>query len=141
MKTLLIFITGAKRASVARSSAPSGTLAIRQPGFINLRAKALAHSFFDRGMADYPETKAVRDSVYGHVIMGGSDTSRGEDPVKTLRETSDLLADQFDFVGNCRDLLNVHAELTQLGAKEVGIDVLGFPGQHLVTNDDDTGSF
>jgi hypothetical protein len=37
--------------------------------------------------------------------------------------------------------LNVHAQLAQLGAEEVRIDVMGFSGQHLIANDDDTGGF
>jgi hypothetical protein len=37
--------------------------------------------------------------------------------------------------------LDVDAELAQFGAKKVGIYVLGFPGQHFIANDDDTGGF
>ena len=51
------------------------------------------------------------------------------------------IADQRDFVLDGGDLLDLDAQLAQLGAEKMRVDVLGLARQDLVADDDDASGF
>ena len=88
-------------------------------------------------MANDFEPKAVCDAFYGDVVMCRSDSTGSENEVESIRERGDFLADEFDDVWYGRNLLYFDAELTQLGAKKIGVGVLCLARQDFVSDDHD----
>src|SRR5678810_965686 len=88
-------------------------------------------------MTNHFDTQTVRDAFDGDIVVCRTDTAARENIIKTLGKTRGFLPDNLDIILDGRYLLNLDAQLPQLGAEKMGIGVPRFARQDFVANDHD----
>ena len=81
------------------------------------------------------------DTVDGYIVVSGSHPAGSENEIELLGERRNFFADELDNILYRRDLLHFDAQLAQLGAEEIRVDIVSLSRQNFVANDDDAGSF
>src|SRR5690242_21183462 len=77
-------------------------------------------------MANHFNAQTVRDAFDGDIVVCRADTAAGKNIIKTLGKTRRFLPDNLDIILDGRYLLNLDAQLPQLGAEKMGIGVPRF---------------